>query len=377
MMSGPAREAGGLKKSMFVAIGIEITIFGCGLCLLQALESQISRGKRSLYGFFFYLLNSIIMLGFALTARGTPVTHPGSIFLFMTSLAMVGPLDLFYYHSLLYPDRPVPYRTWLHFIPAALVFFFEAAFHAQPYQLKREILALFFSEPCRSILCVPLAAISLHVTAYAFIIIKTVLTDVTGYASGRGFRFILYSAITIILEIGLLFGGFVAGRMAVFVTGSVLNVCLHVVLYIGIKVNPVFFNTLKRDIKKKRYERSMIEGINTGVIGDRLTELMRDDELYRDNDISLASVAGRLGISAHQLSQLLNERMNTSFWDYVNRFRVDEARDLLENNPDVSVISVCFKVGFNSKSSFNTAFKKMTGMTPTEYRSRSEQKNRF
>jgi len=69
--------------------------------------------------------------------------------------------------------------------------------------------------------------------------------------------------------------------------------------------------------------------------------------------------------------------MNTSFWDYVNRFRVEEARDLLENNPDVSIISVCFKVGFNSKSSFNTAFKKMTGMTPTEYRSRSGQKKRF
>jgi AraC-like DNA-binding protein len=358
---------------MFVQIGTEITFFGCGLCVLQAVESLISRRKRSAYGFFFYLSNSIIMLGFGLTARGVPLDRPESIFLFFTALSMIGPLDFFYYHTLLYPGRPVPYRTRLQFIPAAVVFVFEVFFQLQPYRMKHEMIAGFFREPSGSILFIPLAAISLHITAYAIIIIKTVLSDVTGYVSGRGFRFVLYSAITIILEIVLLFGGFFAGNMTVFVSGCVLNVCLHVVLYIGVRVNPVFFSTLKRDIRKKRYEKSMLEGLDTGVIGDRLAELMRDEELYCDSEISLASVAGRLGVTSHQLSQLLNERINTGFWDYVNQFRIEDAKKLLREHPEASIITVCYRVGFNSKSSFNAAFKKMTGLTPREFKSGGRQ----
>lgn len=362
---------------MFLEIGIQITFFGFGLCILQALESLISRTRRSVYGFFFYLFNSIIMLGFGLTARGVLLTHPGSIFLFVTSLAMVGPLDFFYYHTLLYPERPIPHRTWFQFIPAVIVLIAEIYFQAQPFQVKRAMLAELYGTPVDSVLFFPMAIIALHVTAYALIIIKTVLSDVAGYASGRGVRFVLYSAIIIIVEIGLLFGGFFTGNMKVFVAGSVMNVCLHVLLYVGLRVNPVFFTALKRDIRKKRYEKSMLTGLDTGLIGDRLAELMRDEELYHDNEITLASVAGRLGITPHQLSELLNERMNTGFRDYVNRFRISEAKRLIRDNPDVSIISVCFRVGFNTKSSFNAAFKKMTGSTPREFKTTRKNKPFF
>jgi AraC-like DNA-binding protein len=353
---------------MFVLIGIEIVFFGCGLCFLQAIESAVSGGQRAVYGTLFYVFNGILMLGFGLTASGVPQTHPESIFLFFTSLFMVGPLDFFYYHTLLYPERPVPYRTWIHFIPAVVCLVFEIGLQMQPYTMKQDMISGFFHEPLNHVLFIPLAAVSLHIFAYVIVIIKTVLSDVTGSGSRKGFRFILYSAVMIIMIIALLLGGFIIRNPTVFISGCVLNVSLHVVLYIGVRGYPGFFTTLKREIRDKRYEKSMLRGLDTDIIRDRLAEIMREDELFRDSEISLTAVAERLSITPHQLSQLLNERMNTGFWDFVNRYRIEEAKKLLRDNPDANIISVCFQVGFNTKSSFNSAFKKMTSMTPREFK---------
>jgi AraC-like DNA-binding protein len=353
---------------MFVQLGTEITFFGFGLCLLRALELLVSKDRRMVYGILCYFFNSILMLGLYFTARGVPPEHPESIFLFFTSLFMAGPIDFFYYHTLLYPEKRLPYRTWLHFIPAMVCLVFEILLQLQPYSVKRELIAGFFREPLNHFMLIPLAAVSLHVFVYAIIIIKTVLSDVTGSGSSKGFRFILYCGVTIILLIALLLGGFISGSKAVFVSGCILNVSLHVEMYIGTHVYTGFFNTLKQEIRKKRYEKSMLEGIDIHVIQDRLDELMRGDELFRDSEISLAAVAERLSITPHQLSQLLNERMDTKFWDFVNRYRIEEAKKLLRDNPDANIISVCFQVGFNTKSTFNSAFKKITGMTPREFK---------
>jgi AraC-like DNA-binding protein len=353
---------------MFVQIGTEITFFGCGLCLLRALELLISKDRRTIYGALCYFFNGILMLGLGLTARGVPPVHPESIFLLFTSLFMVGPLDFFYYHTLLYPGRPVPFRTWLHYIPAMVCLVFEIVLQMQPYAVKQEIISSFFSEPLNHVLIIPLAAVSLHVFIYSIIIIKTALSDVRDSGSSKGLRFILYCGVTIILIIALLLGGFISGSKAVFVGGCILNVSLHVEMYIGTRVYTGFFDTLKQEIRNKRYEKSMLIGLDTDIIKDRLHELMSADELFRDSEISLAAVAERLSITPHQLSQLLNERMDTRFWDFVNRYRIEEAKKLLRDNPDANIISVCFQVGFNTKSTFNSAFKKMAGMTPREFK---------
>ncbi len=351
---------------MLISLGIEITFFGCGLCVIQALERALESGKRKAPGILFYLFNSVIMLGIGLIARGIPQRYPASIFLLFTSLFIIGPLNLFYYHTLLYRDTPMPYRTILHLAPAAVCLIGEVLFQSLPPEVKREIFTSFFSDPVQHPLCILLGAASLHITIYAIIIIRMVISDIG--ESQREFRFIMFVALGIILVIAMLFGGFIGGIPAVFIGGSILNVSIHISLYIGIRAYPQFFSTLKREIKKKRYEKTVLAGLDTGIIADRLAELMREEKLYRDSDISLPSVAERMALSPHQLSQLLNERMNTGFWDFINRYRVDEARELLRGNRGVSIISVCYRVGFNTKSSFNAAFKKMTGATPREYK---------
>lgn len=353
---------------MYVSLGVQITFFGCGLCLLQALERALEPGRRNVPGILFYLFNGVIMLGIGLLALGVPARYPGSIFLFLTALFAIGPLNLFYYHTLLYRNAPMPYRVGIHLAPAIVSLACEILFQALDGAMKRDIIGALLYDPLSTVLSAPLALGSLHIAGYAFFIMRVVMADIGIGRTGREFRFILFVAVSIVLVIGAVLGGFLAGKPAVFITGSILNVLIHISLYIGIRVHPQFFSALKRDIKMKRYEKSMLAGLDTAIISDRLVELMREERLYRDSEVSLASLAGRMSISPHQLSELLNERLRTGFHDFVNSFRVDEACEILRREPGASVIAVCFRVGFNTKSSFNAAFRKRTGLTPSEYR---------
>ena len=202
---------------MFVLIGIEVTFFGVGLCILQAVEMALERRRRMIPGVLFYLFNAMIMFGVAMTGRGVPQQYPWAIFLFMTSLFMIGPLNLFYYHTLLYHDAPLPYRTWVHLLPGAASCALEIIFQLMPRQEKMEILGGFLTDPLHNLLTLPLAAASLHVLVYVFIIMKTMISDINISESRREFRFFLYVAAGIIMVIAFLLVGFLTGNAALFI----------------------------------------------------------------------------------------------------------------------------------------------------------------
>jgi len=103
---------------------------------------------------------------------------------------------------------------------------------------------------------------------------------------------------------------------------------------------------------------------------NRLEELMGAEKLFLDDQLSLHKLATRLDISSHELSRLINSAFGLRFQDYINRFRVDEAMVKLKCCPQCRQVEVAFEVGFGSFSSFQTAFKKVTGLTPGAWRDR-------
>jgi AraC-like DNA-binding protein len=119
---------------------------------------------------------------------------------------------------------------------------------------------------------------------------------------------------------------------------------------------------------KNRYRRSRLKGIDADNIIKRLTELMEKEKLYIDEDFSLKKLSYELSITPHQLSQLLNEKLNSNFNAYINQYRIREAKKMLIDEPDRSIISVSSSVGFNSKSSFYRSFTQSAGKTPYKYR---------
>lgn len=101
-----------------------------------------------------------------------------------------------------------------------------------------------------------------------------------------------------------------------------------------------------------------------------LLNVMNNDKPYLNSELTLGELAGKLSMSTHNLSEILNTRLNQKFYDFINRYRVEEVKRRLvdKESEKYNLLSIAFDSGFNSKSSFNTIFKKQTGTTPSEYR---------
>lgn len=104
----------------------------------------------------------------------------------------------------------------------------------------------------------------------------------------------------------------------------------------------------------------------------RFENFVKTEKNFLNSDLSLESVADSLQLNKSYLSRIINGELKTSFSDYVNELRVSEAKVYLENPEfqNYTLISIGLEAGFNSKSTFNSTFKKFTGLTPSEYKSR-------
>lgn len=100
-----------------------------------------------------------------------------------------------------------------------------------------------------------------------------------------------------------------------------------------------------------------------------LTNLMKQDKPFTNPELTLGEIAEQLRVHPNKLSQVINSVTQKNFYDYINSWRVDEFIHLV-NKPDnrnYTLLSIAFECGFNSKSSFNRNFRKITGLSPSEY----------
>lgn len=117
-----------------------------------------------------------------------------------------------------------------------------------------------------------------------------------------------------------------------------------------------------------KYAKSSFDSGNISEYIEKLNQLMGIEKVYLDKELRLTDLAEKMGLTAHHLSQLLNQHFSLSFFDFVNKYRIDEAKEMIKNNPEYTLLQVAFDSGFNNKTSFVNAFKKFESTTPSSYR---------
>jgi AraC-like DNA-binding protein len=120
----------------------------------------------------------------------------------------------------------------------------------------------------------------------------------------------------------------------------------------------------------KKYANSRMSKEEVDRIVNMLQTIIQIEKVYLDPEITIDRIAELIPCSRHHLSQVLNEQMKQSFYDYINTYRVKEAQLLLldHQRAEHKIASIAYDAGFNSISAFNDVFRKLTGLTPSQYR---------
>jgi len=135
---------------------------------------------------------------------------------------------------------------------------------------------------------------------------------------------------------------------------------------------PELFKSVDSDIVLIQKDKTIVDE-NSNKELEKLTTYMETEKPYLNPSLSIRNLAEEIKMNSRDVSVLINQNLNQHFFDFVNEYRIKEAMGILKNptKNQFTVLEILYEVGFNSKSSFNTAFKKHTGLTPTEYRKTS------
>jgi AraC-like DNA-binding protein len=123
----------------------------------------------------------------------------------------------------------------------------------------------------------------------------------------------------------------------------------------------------------KKYSRSTLTDEQKKHLLSKLDDLLQKEKIFINEKLSIEDIALKLDTNTKYISQIINETYNKNFYNFINFYRIEEAKRLLisAENDKYSILGIAHSVGFVSKSTFNVAFKSYTGMTPTEFKLKS------
>jgi AraC-like DNA-binding protein len=148
---------------------------------------------------------------------------------------------------------------------------------------------------------------------------------------------------------------------AAYITVTIYLTSFRIIKQSGFFQQPALGESVK-------YKNSPLNSEDQQLLLEKLNRIMTDKKPFLRSDFSLPELAQILGTTVHILSQAINEGLGKNFFEMVAEHRVNEAKKLLKDQPNIKVEEIAEQVGYNSKSSFNTMFKKVTGMTPSKFR---------
>jgi AraC-like DNA-binding protein len=146
-----------------------------------------------------------------------------------------------------------------------------------------------------------------------------------------------------------------------------IPVFIYVIGYFSLKQPELF--RIKEETEKNTFKKKRLPEPEALLLQKKLDSLMVNEKIFLQNDLTLADVSEMLQTSTNNVSWLLNQVYKTTFYDFINRYRVHEFVKKVENKEHLkhTILALSMDVGFNSKSTFNKAFKETMRDTPSNY----------
>ena len=289
-----------------------------------------------------------------------------------------GPLLYLYVRALTERNFVFTKKTVLHFVPALLVALYLTPFYLQSWEYKHSQLPTKNWYYVRSALIITQFLIYLIFTIVMLVrYSKRVKTQRTPGENAILFqvRFLVVSFLGLWV-LGLIRYGIDLRYPApehliqtVWILPLAVTGIFYALAYFGLR-KPEGLSSPEPAVREKKYERSTLTPERSQKYLRRLQDAMEIEKVYTDGNLTLQKLATKLSIPAQHLSQVVNEQLNQNILDYINSHRVEEAKRRLADpaRKHISILAIAEEVGFNSKSSFNSVFKKHANITPSEFR---------
>ncbi len=351
-------------------------------------------GRRSSNGLLgtFFLVIGLNLMDNLLLIKGVYTAHPGFAIWSVWLLLLFGPLLYLYTQSILYRDFRLSLRKCLHFLPFVVLFIItEIYWLAKGPDEQRQLLERIVTRQVPSYQYWDSAFIFLQFFVYmyaAFRLIarfRKVAGDVFSDYRRTDIRWLSYTllffTVTMLLAaLNSLIGMtvlavywwplflVVIGMVWVYINVTLLKALRHSGLFGVLEDEPAGAKGMGEVAEK---EGKTVEWKEMLV---QMRTHMETERPWLEPDLTLEQLAAQLKLRPKLLSQAINEGLGQNFFEFINTYRIGEAKRLLTNPADkkVTVLEVLYQVGFNSKSSFNTVFKKQTGLTPSEFKKKME-----
>jgi len=359
-----------------------ITVAQLLLFAVFLISAKKNRGFDKAALALFLLANGIFILNFLAFRYSETILAYSINFFFIggTFGFLFGPLLYLYTKTVTTKEFSFTKMTLLHFIPFIAVFCLTLIrFQFQPYETKLEIFNTGLYSRTGVVLYLSLMhLITLTYLVISFLIVRNKNLTLKGYYSSLdkiNFNWLklVVSAFFIMWIVDII-------NMAASLLGINSTDSKELLTFISLFINFVFANLLilknlrlpemEEVAETHKYEKSPLTLQNKNEILFKLEKLMKQEKLFLNSSLNLGEVAQKLSVVPRYLSQVINEIKGQNFYDFVNSYRIEEAKKILSDPAHNSekILSVLYECGFNSKSVFNTVFKKNTGVTPSEFR---------
>jgi AraC-like DNA-binding protein len=373
-----------LSDSFFVLVIFQLLF----ISLFLFSHHKGRRVSNALLGVFFLTICLNLLDNFLLL-KNFYFSYPSLGLWSVWMILLLGPLLYLYTQSVLFQDFSLSIRKWLHFIPFLTLFSVtELAYLFRSGESKISILqhvvARKIPDPVFWGSLIIFLQAFLYIVA-SFRIIRRFKKMVQDQFSDQQRKDISWLTSTIFCFMVCMIASALNGILGLtpfanyfylifIIIIALIFLFINRVLLKALQ-NPEIFALMKEnqpsgDKNQARNPVSYQDLPEGNLILERLLQFMKLEKPYLEPELTLEQLAIKLSLRPKILSQVINELLNQNFFDFVNRYRIEEAKKLLTHPKDkkITILEVLYEVGFNSKSSFNTLFKKHTGLTPSEFK---------